>query len=73
MAVITGRRDITFDEAVHEMDRRGKVIENLERDLNIAFEALNNISSVPIDFGHLEDAARTMKEHAKNALNNTSW
>lgn len=69
MSVFTSTRKITFNEAVEEMDRRGRVIENLERKISIADEAFRDIDAVACDFGHFEDAARTMKEIANKASN----
>ncbi len=73
MSITTTTRAITFDEAIAEMDRRGAVIERLEKELNIAFDALRNIDAVAVDFGHYEDAARAMKEHCSKALNSSVW
>ncbi len=67
MAVFTSTRKITFDEAIAEMDRRGRVIEDLERKLKIAVDAFLDIDAVGCDFGHYENAARTMKDIAKKA------
>ncbi len=82
-------RQASVQEIVNEMDRRGQVIVDLERqveDLRNTVELLNetllpladecgsyrealeSIDAVGVDFGHVEDAARTMQEHARTAL-----
>ena len=68
MAVTTSTRKITFDEAIAEMDRRGKVIETLERELNEAVDSLKEIDAVGCDFGFYEQAAKTMQAIARKAL-----
>ncbi len=67
MSVFTSTRKITFNEAIEEMDRRGRVIEDIERKLKIAEEAFYDIDAVGCDFGHYEAAAKTMKEISKKA------
>ena len=88
-STITTSRQASVQEIVNEMDRRGQVIVDLERQvedlrntveiLNEALmplsdecssyrEALESIDAVGVDFGHFEDAARTMHEHARTAL-----
>lgn len=67
MSIFTSSRKITFNEAIDEMDRRGRVIEDLERKIARADEAFRSIGAVACDFGHYESAARTMKEIANKA------
>ncbi len=59
---------MTFEEVFAEMDRRGSIIERLEKRLDIALDALRNIDAVGVDFGYYEDAAMTMKEHCSKAM-----
>lgn len=66
--IITHDRRATTDEIVAEMDRRGLVIEDLEAERDRYLEALRDIDSVGVDFGHFEDAARTMQEMARKAI-----
>lgn len=68
MAITNSVRNVTFDEAVAEMDRRGKVIETLERELEEAVSFLKEIDSVGVDFGYYEQAAKTMQAIARKAL-----
>lgn len=67
MSVFTSTRKITFNEAIDEMDRRGRVIEDLEKKIAVANDAFQSIDAVACDFGHYEAAARTMKEIANKA------
>lgn len=70
MPVFTSTRKITLNEAIEEMDRRGLVIEDLERKLSLAEEAFLNIDAVACDFGYYESAAKTMKEISSKILKN---
>ena len=68
MSISTFERNATIAEMAVEMDRRGAVIEKLEAERDLYLEALRDIDSVGVDFGHFEAAARTMQEHARSAL-----
>lgn len=68
MSITTIERRASTDEIVAEMDRRGAVIKNLEKERDRLLDALRNIDAVPIDFGHMESAARSMKEIATKAI-----
>lgn len=68
MPTVTTTRTASVSEITAEMDRRGSVIEALEAERDRYLEALKNIDSVAVDFGHFETAARTMQEHARKAL-----
>jgi len=67
VSVFTSTRKITFNEAIEEMDRRGRVIEDLEKKIKIAEAAFLDIDAVQCDFGYYEQAANTMKNIAKKA------
>lgn len=68
MPIVTTTRTASAKETAAEMDRRGSVIERLEAERDLYLEALRDIDSVGVDFGHFEAAARTMQEHARTAI-----
>jgi hypothetical protein len=76
MSITTYSRKASVDEISAEMDRRGAVIKSLEAERDGYLEALRDIDAVGVDFGHYEDAARTMKTIARDViekdLNNAS-
>lgn len=67
MAILSVTMKASVEDIIKEMDRRGDVIESLERKLALAEEAFIDIDAVTCDFGHYEDAARTMKQIAEKA------
>ena len=68
MSISTFERTATIAEMAVEMDRRGAAIERLEAKLEELESALVSIDAVGVDFGHFEDAARTMQDIARKAL-----
>lgn len=68
MSIVTTTRPASTDEIAAEMDRRGRAIESLEAQRDALLDALRDIDAVAVDFGHYENAARTMKEIAGKAI-----
>jgi len=68
MSISTFERVATIAEMAVEIDRRGAAIERLEAKIEELEDALHSIDAVAVDFGHFEDAARTMQDIARKTL-----
>lgn len=72
MPISTFERAASVSEMAVEIDRRGAAIERLEAKIEALEDALYSIDAVAVDFGHYEDAARTMQDIARKAIGLTA-